>query len=108
LLPGVVGNVESLVEESHVGGLLEYPVYTTPASWRGRDVPPVLLSGHHGEIARWRRHQALERTARRRPDLLARLDPATLDPAELALLERLGYVLDGAAGFRPADPAVAD
>ncbi|AKT52241.1 tRNA (guanosine(37)-N1)-methyltransferase TrmD [Arsenicicoccus sp. oral taxon 190] len=71
LLPGVVGNAESLVEESHEDGLLEYPVYTKPASWRGRDVPPVLLSGDHGAIARWRHQQRLERTARRRPDLLA-------------------------------------
>lgn len=70
LLPGVLGNAGSLVEESHVDGLLEYPVYTHPARWRDRDVPAVLLSGHHGEIARWRREQALRRTAERRPDLL--------------------------------------
>ena len=55
LLPGVLGNAESLAEESHVDGLLEYPVYTKPPSWRGRDVPEVLLSGDHGAIARWRR-----------------------------------------------------
>lgn len=75
LLPGFVGNPASLVEESHVGassgGLLEYPVFTKPALWRGHEVPAVLLSGHHGRIARWRREQALLRTARRRPDLLA-------------------------------------
>ena len=71
LLPGFMGNPESLVEESHEDGLLEYPVYTKPASWRGRDVPDVLLSGHHGEIARWRHEQRLARTAERRPDLLA-------------------------------------
>lgn len=70
LLPGVVGNEESLVEESHEGGLLEYPVYTKPASWRGRDVPEILLSGHHGAIAQWRHQQRLDRTAQRRPDLL--------------------------------------
>ena len=70
LVPGVVGNAESLVEESHEDGLLEYPVYTKPASWRGREVPPVLLSGDHGAIARWRHAQRLERTASRRPDLL--------------------------------------
>ena len=70
LLPGVVGNAESLVEESHEGGLLEYPVYTKPASWRGLDVPDVLLSGHHGNVARWRQDQRLRRTAERRPDLL--------------------------------------
>ena len=70
LIPGVVGNPESLVEESHEDGLLEYPSYTKPASWRGRDVPPVLLSGNHGAIAAWRREQQVERTRRVRPDLL--------------------------------------
>ncbi len=87
LLPGVVGNPESLVEESHgSAGLLEYPVYTRPPSWRGLDVPEVLASGHHARIARWRRDRALERTARRRPDLLARLDPDELDAADHAAL----------------------
>ena len=74
LLPGVVGNAESLVEESHEDGLLEYPVYTRPASWDDagtvREVPAVLLSGDHGAIAAWRHQQRLERTAARRPDLL--------------------------------------
>lgn len=70
LIPGVVGNPESLVEESHEDGLLEYPSYTKPASWRGHDVPEVLLSGNHGAIAAWRRDQQLERTRARRPDLL--------------------------------------
>ena len=70
LLPGFMGNPESLVEESHEDGLLEYPVYTKPASWRGHDVPPVLLSGDHGAVARWRREESLRRTAERRPDLL--------------------------------------
>lgn len=69
LVPGVVGNAESLVEESHEDGLLEYPVYTKPAVWRGRAVPPVLLSGDHGRVAAWRHEQRLERTAARRPDL---------------------------------------
>ena len=75
LLPGVLGNPESLVEESHgadLDGLLEYPVYTKPASWRGLEVPPVLLSGHHGQVAAWRREQALARTTERRPDLIER------------------------------------
>ena len=63
LLPGVLGNADSLTEESHAAGLLEAPVYTKPASWRGRDVPEVLRSGDHGRIARWRRTQALLRTA---------------------------------------------
>ncbi len=70
LVPGVVGNPESLVEESHEDGLLEYPSYTKPAVWRGYDVPDVLLSGHHGKVAQWRREQQLERTRLRRPDLL--------------------------------------
>jgi tRNA (guanine37-N1)-methyltransferase len=71
LLPGFMGNPESLAEESHGrDGLLEYPVYTKPASWRGLDVPDVLLSGHHGQIAAWRREQARSRTEERRPDLL--------------------------------------
>ncbi|KQR91169.1 MAG: tRNA (guanosine(37)-N1)-methyltransferase TrmD [Microbacterium ginsengisoli] len=70
LIPGVVGNPESLVEESHQDGLLEYPSYTKPSSWRGRDVPPVLLSGDHGRIAAWRHDQQVERTRARRPDLL--------------------------------------
>ena len=70
LLPGFMGNAESLVEESHADGLLEYPVYTKPASWQGRDVPEVLLSGDHQKIAAWRRDQAQRRTAERRPDLL--------------------------------------
>ena len=75
LLPGVIGNAESLVEESHEHGLLEYPVYTKPASWESapgvtREVPPVLLSGDHGAIAAWRHQQRLDRTAARRPDLL--------------------------------------
>ncbi|WP_309135085.1 tRNA (guanosine(37)-N1)-methyltransferase TrmD [Cellulomonas sp.] len=97
LLPGVVGNPASLVEESHgAAGLLEYPVYTKPAQWAGREVPDVLLSGHHARIERWRRDRALERTARRRPDLLAALDPAALDRHDVALLAELGWrVEDG-------------
>ena len=72
LIPGFMGNPASLVEESHgEDGLLEYPVYTKPSSWRGRDVPDVLLSGNHAAIAAWRHDQAVERTRQRRPDLLA-------------------------------------
>jgi tRNA (guanine37-N1)-methyltransferase len=71
LVPGVVGNPESLVEESHEDGLLEYPSYTKPATWRGLEVPPVLLSGNHGAIASWRHEQQVERTRRVRPELLA-------------------------------------
>jgi tRNA (guanine37-N1)-methyltransferase len=78
LLPGVMGNPESLIEESHSveqKGLLEGPVYTKPPSWRGLDVPEVLLSGHHERIAAWRREQALAKTRQRRPDLLPKSEP---------------------------------
>lgn len=77
LIPGVIGNPESLVEESYAegqDGLLEYPVYTKPAVWRGREVPPVLLSGDHGKVALWRRQRSLDRTRERRPDLLGEDD----------------------------------
>jgi tRNA (guanine37-N1)-methyltransferase len=74
LLPGFLGNPESLAEESHEGGLLEYPVYTRPSTWHGLPVPPVLLSGDHGAVARWRRDESLRRTAARRPDLLDRAE----------------------------------
>jgi tRNA (guanine37-N1)-methyltransferase len=88
LLPGVVGNRESVELDSHADGLLEGPSYTRPASWRGHDVPPVLLSGDHAAIARWRREQSLRRTAARRPDLLAALPPRALTDAERAVLEQ--------------------
>jgi tRNA (guanine37-N1)-methyltransferase len=70
LIPGVIGNSESLADESLSDGLLEYPSYTKPQSWRGLQVPEVLLTGHHGEIAAWRKDQALSRTRENRPDLL--------------------------------------
>ncbi|MDN5687040.1 MAG: tRNA (guanosine(37)-N1)-methyltransferase TrmD [Brachybacterium sp.] len=75
LVPGVVGNAESLVEESHSDGLLEYPLYTRPATWTDpigvvREAPSILLSGDHGRIAAWRREQSVQRTGERRPDLL--------------------------------------
>lgn len=75
LVPGIVGNPESLVEESHEDGLLEYPSYTKPASWRGFETPAILLSGNHAAIAAWRQEQRWERTQRVRPDLL----PPTAD-----------------------------
>ncbi len=84
LAPGVIAE-SSPEEESFSAGLLEYPHYTRPPDFRGWQVPEVLLSGHHAEIARWRREQAILRTARRRPDLLAQLD---LSPAERALAEQ--------------------
>ncbi|MBL6592721.1 MAG: tRNA (guanosine(37)-N1)-methyltransferase TrmD [Candidatus Aquiluna sp.] len=70
LIPGVIGNNESLAEESHNEGLLEAPSYTKPQSWRGLEVPEMLLSGHHAEIEKWRKAQSLERTKQNRPDLL--------------------------------------
>ena len=96
LLPGVVGNPDSLVEESHSDGLLEYPVYTKPSSWRDRDVPAVLLSGNHGKIAQWRRHEQYRRTAERRPDLLESFDAGKLPRADRMAFGDLGYdVVDG-------------
>ena len=70
LIPGVLGKEESFADESFSNGLLEYPQYTRPSIFRGREVPPVLLSGHHGNIAQWRQEQSLIRTAKKRPDLL--------------------------------------
>ncbi|NJC22549.1 tRNA (guanine37-N1)-methyltransferase [Arthrobacter pigmenti] len=96
LLPGVVGNPESLIEESHADGLLEYPVYTKPSSWRELEVPEVLLSGNHARIARYRRDEQLRRTVLRRPDLLGKLDVEALNAADLAVLAEAGYaVVDG-------------
>lgn len=69
LLPGVLGNAESAVEESHSNGLLEHPQYTRPATWEGRDIPEVLMSGHHGNVEKWRRAQSEALTQDRRPDL---------------------------------------
>ena len=83
LLPGVLGNAHSAVEESHSTGLLEHPQYTRPANYEGQEVPPVLLSGNHALIARWRRKEALRRTLERRPDMLAR---ALLTDEDRALL----------------------
>jgi len=70
LRPGVLGSGESLISESHTGGLLEYPQYTRPEVFRDWAVPQILLSGNHGEIAKWRHEQSLKRTAERRPDML--------------------------------------
>ena len=107
LLPGVLGNPSSLVEESHADGLLEYPVYTRPASWREHDVPEVLLSGDHARIARWRREQSLRRTAGRRPDLVERIDPGQLTDHDRATLAALGWRPDQRGQFRPPSGAVA-
>jgi tRNA (guanine37-N1)-methyltransferase len=89
LVPGVMGNDSSATEESFSDGLLEYPQYTRPATFRGWTVPEVLRSGDHAKVAAWRRAQALERTRRRRPDLLAARGGLTGE--EQALLERHGF-----------------
>jgi tRNA (guanine37-N1)-methyltransferase len=86
LLPGVLGSEESPLEDSHAGGLLEYPQYTRPADFHGWTVPEVLLSGNHAEIARWRREQIIRRTLERRPDLLHK---ASLGLEDKKLVERL-------------------
>jgi len=104
LIPGVVGNPESLIEESHSDGLLEYPVYTKPSTWREREVPDVLLSGNHGKIAKFRMEQQLRRTAARRPDLITELDGSSLSKASRDVLWDLGYaVVDGVVTRRPND-----
>lgn len=86
LLPGVLSDAACFEEESHYNSLLEYPQYTRPPVWRGREVPEVLLSGHHANIAKWRRQQSLRRTLERRPDLLERAD---LTKADKKILETL-------------------
>jgi tRNA (guanine37-N1)-methyltransferase len=86
LIPGVVGDGESVARDTFARGLLDFPQYTRPAEFRGLSVPPVLLSGHHAEIARWRRREALRRTVAERPDLL---DSAALDAEDRRLVEEL-------------------
>ena len=86
LVPGVVGDETSVARDTFARGLLDFPQYTRPAGFRGMDVPPVLLSGHHQEIERWRRREALARTLDRRPELL---DEAALDAADRAILDEL-------------------
>jgi tRNA (guanine37-N1)-methyltransferase len=91
LVPGVL-DADSITEESHSEGLLEYPHYTRPAIWEGQEVPPILLSGHHGEVAKWRRQQRLHRTLARRPDMLtAAAREGLLSAADLAFLATLGW-----------------
>lgn len=106
LLPGVIGNPDSLDEESHEDGLLEYPVYTKPATWRGHDVPPILLSGDHGKIARWRRDERLRRTAVTRPDLLSALPSESLNAKDREVLLEVSSASDEArVGARESDLA---
>jgi tRNA (guanine37-N1)-methyltransferase len=103
LLPGVLGNDRSVSDDSFGGGggamqgLLEGPVYTRPRSWRGHEVPPVLLSGDHAAIARWQRDEALRRTAARRPDLIQRLaaDGEGLDGRDRTVLIQAGFPVHG-------------
>ena len=87
LCPGVLSEEVCFTEESHYSGLLEYPQYTRPATWRGRSVPPVLLSGNHAAIAKWRREQSLLRTLHKRPDLLAAAELTKQDKKYLVSLE---------------------
>jgi tRNA (guanine37-N1)-methyltransferase len=91
----VLGNAASLDDESHSDGLLESPVYTKPPEWRGHLVPEVLRSGDHGRIARWRRDQALRRTAGRRPDLLRALPADAIDRHDAAVLAEIDFDLSG-------------
>jgi len=83
LIPGVLGGAESILEESHSGGMLEYPHYTRPPEFRGWRVPDVLLSGNHAEIARWRRKESLKRTRERRPDLFEKLNLSSKQDVKL-------------------------
>ncbi len=115
LLPGFMGNADSLLEESHEAGLLEYPGYTKPASWRGHDVPPVLLSGDHAAIAAWRRRESVRRTVARRPDLLSasvlpggdEVRPAVpADAGELLTLQRACWVQEQQANPEAWVPAL--
>ncbi|WP_431948180.1 tRNA (guanosine(37)-N1)-methyltransferase TrmD [Actinacidiphila sp. bgisy167] len=107
LLPGVLGNAESHRDDSFAPGamadLLEGPVYTKPPVWRDRGVPEVLLSGHHGKVARWRRDEAFRRTSQNRPYLIERCDPASLDKKDRSMLAALGWVVgeDGRFGRLP-------
>jgi tRNA (guanine37-N1)-methyltransferase len=94
LVPGVI-DAESIGEESHSAGLIEYPHYTRPAVWEGREVPAVLRAGDHGQVARWRREQQLRRTLARRPDLLAH---AELSPTDRAFLATIGWIANNGSG----------
>jgi tRNA (guanine37-N1)-methyltransferase len=100
LIPGVLGDPDGAADDSHATGLLEYPHYTRPPEYRGWGVPPVLLSGNHAGIERWRREQSLLRTLRRRPDLLAKADLTEKDRKFLERVARDGmpeeHYLDGA------------
>jgi tRNA (guanine37-N1)-methyltransferase len=104
LLAGVLGDPAATLQDSHSSGLLEYPHYTRPASFRGHGVPEVLLSGHHAEVARWRRQESLRRTFERRPDLLER---AALSEGEREFLQTLGAPPSPRQGEGPG-PALSE
>ncbi|TXC94662.1 tRNA (guanosine(37)-N1)-methyltransferase TrmD [Streptomyces sp. ISID311] len=112
LLPGVLGNAASHQDDSFAPGamadLLEGPVYTKPPEWRGRGIPEVLLSGHHGKIARWRRDEAFRRTDRNRPDLIERADPAAFDKHDRAILAALGWSVGADGRFGRTTEAVEE
>ena len=99
--PGVVGSAENVQEDSITSGLLQHPLYTRPADFRGITVPEILLSGHHANIERWRREESLRRTLGRRPDLLAK---AELSPEDRRFLAELGYTADNNGGASGSDP----
>ncbi|MEW2218256.1 tRNA (guanosine(37)-N1)-methyltransferase TrmD [Streptomyces sp. NPDC006990] len=109
LLPGVLGNAASHQDDSFAPGtmanLLEGPVYTKPPEWRGRGIPEVLLSGHHGRIARWRRDQAFARTVGNRPELVERCAPEALDKHDRAALAALGWEPGADGHWRPGPGA---
>jgi tRNA (guanine37-N1)-methyltransferase len=110
LLPGVLGNARSHADDSFAAGpmadLLEGPVFTKPPAWRGRGIPEVLLSGHHGKIARWRRDEALRRTTANRPDLIVGADPAAFDKKDREMLSILGWQPGPDGRFGPNPDAV--
>lgn len=112
LLPGVLGNARSHQDDSFAPGrmadLLEGPVYTKPPVWRDRQIPQVLLSGHHGRVDRWRRDEALRRTSANRPDLIERCDPGTLDKHDRTLLAELGWAQRPHGGFWREPQAVEE
>ena len=87
LVPGVLSSDECFTEESHFSGLLEYPQYSRPRDWRGREVPEVLLSGHHLNIKKWRRQKSLERTFKKRPEMLEKADLSNEDLQYIAQLK---------------------
>jgi len=89
LIPGVLGDPAATAQDSHTEGLLEHPHYTRPAEFRGLSIPPVLLSGHHAEISKWRRQESLRRTLLRRPDLLGQAD---LTVSDREFLQQLGWI----------------